>query len=234
MIKLDSELLRFLRGEDSEQKSTTENSDRHNQPSTNDVSPDVSLCHKYKFPSKKIEGSPPTGFSTAKPGPVSMGKFRRGDWICAACKNHNYSFRQTCNRCCKQMEPEVDAVISSIESICPSTEMELDRVSQMYEPNSRGFTTQYGQPFYMFSSLEFNHRQVGDEQRLGLSYRSAEKVPWDSSSTREKIHADVDVPSTTDSNAGDKKSKNRELRLESVELETSFYEKQILKSLLPD
>ena len=24
---------------------------------------------------------------------------RAGDWLCASCKNHNFSFRKNCNRC---------------------------------------------------------------------------------------------------------------------------------------
>jgi len=33
--------------------------------------------------------------------PASGGNpnFRQGDWICAACQNHNYSSRETCNKC---------------------------------------------------------------------------------------------------------------------------------------
>lgn len=26
-------------------------------------------------------------------------KMRPGDWVCSVCGNHNYSFRQECNRC---------------------------------------------------------------------------------------------------------------------------------------
>lgn len=234
MIKLDSDLLRFLRGDDSEQRSTTENSDRHNPPSTKDASPDVSLCHRSKTLHTQIEDSPSNGTHPMKTGLGPNGKFRKGDWICAACKNHNYSFRQTCNRCRKQVKPGVDIVISSIESIYPSAEMEIDRIPQFYEPSGRGFTTQYGEPLYMFSSLEFNQRQAGDEQCLGLNYRSAEKIPVDSSDIRDKVQAKLDKLSDLDSVPRDKQSKNREARLESIELETSFYEKQILKSLLTD
>lgn len=37
---------------------------------------------------------------------VQQSKPRNGDWVCLICGNHNYSFRETCNRCQKQTKAQ--------------------------------------------------------------------------------------------------------------------------------
>ena len=56
--------------------------------------------------STKSSESPENMFMTinheSKAKPQTHSKPRTGDWLCLLCGNHNYSFRETCNRCQKQ------------------------------------------------------------------------------------------------------------------------------------
>lgn len=44
------------------------------------------------------KAAPPRKNSHSKKTPERQ-DLRRGDWICIFCHNHNFSFRQVCNRC---------------------------------------------------------------------------------------------------------------------------------------
>ena len=64
-------------------------------------------------PSTRANVSPvtPAPFPTqqrAKPAPAKAGpaNHRAGDWVCLFCNNHNYSFREVCNRCNAQTKME--------------------------------------------------------------------------------------------------------------------------------
>ncbi len=162
------------------------------------------------------------------------GKFRKGDWICSACKNHNYSFRETCNRCRKQVQPDLDMVVSTPQSIYPSSETELTQLPQFFEPRGRGFIPQYAQPYYMFSSLDLSQRRVGDEHHPTLKTSSEGNVIRDQSMLKDNVQSAMDSLLDIGTTSEDKQRKKREARLESIDLETSFYEKQILKSLLTE
>ena len=156
-------------------------------------------------------------------------KYRDGDWICSRCKNHNYSFRQTCNRCKKTAQNSTD-VFFSMETSPFFYRIESDVMYGEYlrhEPNdSAPVYANYGPClFYVDKSRAVNLRHQpkhclgrADVQVESLSDRSRERSPNNFSQGMVKDLKSRDSLDTTDVS----------------DVETTFYEKQILKSLLDD
>ena len=58
--------------------------------------------HAYAMASVSVPSEEQDGFTAVTPAPAQPTKkpdFREGDWVCPACRNHNFQRRHTCNDC---------------------------------------------------------------------------------------------------------------------------------------
>ena len=82
-------------------------------------------------------------------------RHRAGDWVCIMCNNHNYSFREVCNRCRQQTKQQ--NIVQSLASYQPSKAMP----SQIYSPNFQyGMNPNYTTPFFSVPFQSFSEEKT--------------------------------------------------------------------------
>ena len=206
MFKLERDLVSFLKEDISQTSSSLESSPNHCN-----LEPTARKCNQSNL---------------QVPSPF---KYRDGDWICHRCKNHNYSFRQTCNRCKKSAQRETDLFFST-ETSPLFYRAESDSIYAQYlrpeTTDSFRVYSNYGQCLLYGNNMgAVILRQQSDPfsgrfdvQVDSLSDRSGERSPNNGNPDWAKDLQSRDSLDTADAS----------------DVETTFYEKQILKSLRDD
>jgi hypothetical protein len=235
MINQGNNLISFLMGGNSEQEYLgKENNCRTNDGSSKETSLESLDPVPNQGPYNFSAGFQENFYQYPRNPISSVGRYRQGDWICNLCKNHNYSFREVCNRCKKQVKSEADLITSMEENSSFDSESQADELPQNYEFG--------GQPFYQYPNEFLSACGQGQQNPQNLPFYTPNPNfhmalplnPQNQPSKDQKIpFGQLNPPRGKDGRSSRGSIFKARSRRESLEEwgRMMYYEKQILKSM---